>query len=235
MADIVSDHPKIDSIRAEDIPSWVPLSVKSMASQVGICRGGIRQRLLTDPRMKKVWQVLQSRGVSKSWLDCVKDLGTWYTPENGLTLQDVACAAFFFYAAAKLGDPCLVYTRAEMELSAKRCLDAAELCRSVARYHGLVPLSPMLAESLSIVGKYFQDQARKVAQRASPYIIERSSGIRGDDEIRVHVRALAIETRSLFGSFLYGTIATVVTVALEIKPAITAKSVQNWCSGLPSQ
>jgi hypothetical protein len=234
MADTISSI-RESMVRAEDIPSWVPLSVKSMASQVGGPGGGIRQRLLTDPRMKKVWQVLQSRGVGKSWLDSVKNLGTWYIPENGLTLQDIACAAFFFYATVELGDPRFAYTRAKMEVSAKHCLDAAKLCRSAALYHGLVPLTSKLAEALPIVGKHFQDQARMKAQRASPYIIERSSGTRGNDEIRVRVRALAIETHRLFGSFLYGTIATVVTVGLKIKPAISAKSVQNWCSGLLSQ
>jgi hypothetical protein len=94
---------------------------------------------------------------------------------------------------------------------------------------------PELDAALSIVGWFFRDQARKIEQMAGPHVIKRSSKTRGDDETRIHVRALATETHGLFGSFHYVTVATIATVGLGIEPAISAKSVENWCSGLLSQ
>jgi hypothetical protein len=230
-------YPTISSIResmirGEDIPSWVPLSVKCMAS---VLPGDIRQRLLTDPRMEKVWQVLQRMEVNKSGLDSVDSfqrLRAWDIPEDGLSSQDLACAAFFCYAVTKLSSPPPVITRAQIEDLVKRYLDAAVLCRSPD--YNLLPMTQKLSEVRSIAGRYLEDQARMWEQRTSPGIVERSSGTRGDDRVRICVRALATETHRLFGSFLYRTVATVVIVGLEIEP-ISAKSVENWCSGLPAQ
>jgi hypothetical protein len=227
----------------DPIPNWVPWSVKLLAPAFPL-----GQRLLTDPRMKAVWQVLQKADVSEAGLDSVEsfqqlrswdiskyDLPLQDFPPPDFSLQDHACAALFAFAAWELNNKRNVITRTKIEGSVKQYTDAANLCRSTMHYDYARSVNPKLDAALSIVGWYFQDQARKIGQMAGPYVIKRSSKTRGDDETRIHVRALATETHRLFGSFLYGTVATVVTVGLEIKPAISAKSVENWCSGLLSQ
>lgn len=215
----------------DPMPNWVPSSVKLLAPAFPL-----GQRLLTDPRMEAVWRVLQRTEARKSGFDSVDSfqrLRSWGIPEDGLSLQQLACAALFAFAAWELNSPKPVITHEKIGDLTKRCLDAARLCRSPD--FNLLPMTPKLSEALSIVGQYFENNAQMWEKRTSPYIIGRSSGTRGtpgEDETRIHVRVLASETRRLFGSFLYGTVATIATVGLEIKPAIKEKSVQNWCSGL---
>jgi hypothetical protein len=45
---------------AEEIPSWVPAAVKKLAVQFGFAEELVRH-LLTDPKMKNVWQYLLRR------------------------------------------------------------------------------------------------------------------------------------------------------------------------------
>jgi len=215
----------------DPIPSWVPSSVKLLAPAFPL-----GQRLLKDPRMEAVWRVLQRTEPRKSGFDSVDSfqrLRAWGIPEDGLSLQHLACAALFAFAAWELNSPKPVITHEKIEDLTKRCLDAARLCRSPD--FNLLPMTPKLSEALSIVGQYFENNAQMWEKRTSPYIIGRSSRTLEDNEARIHSRVLASETHRLFGLFLYGTVATVVTVGLEIEPAVTAKSVQNWCSDLPPQ
>ena len=223
----------------DPIPSWVPPSVKLLAPAFPL-----GQRLLTDPRMKAVWKVLQNADVSEAALASVESfqqLRSWGIskydlpdfPPPDFSLQDRACAALFAFAAWELNSKRnVIATRTKIEGSVKQYTDAANLCRSTTHYDYVHSANPMLDAALSIVGWYFQDQARKIGQMAGPHVIKRSSKTRGDDGTRIHVRVLATETHRLFRSFHYGTVATIATVGLGIEPAIRAKRVENWCSGL---
>lgn len=227
----------------DPIPNWVPSSVKLLAPAFPL-----GQCLLTDPRMKAVWQVLQKADVSEAGLDSVEsfqqlrswgiskyDLPLQDFPPPDFSLQDRACAALFAFAAWELNSKRNVIKRTKIEGSVKQYTDAANLCGSTTHYDYLHSANPNLDAALSIVGWFFQDQARKIEQMAGPHVIKRSSKTRGDDGTRIHVRALAIETHRLFGSFHCVTVATIATVGLGIEHAISAKSVENWCSGLLSK
>jgi hypothetical protein len=227
----------------DPIPSWVPPSVKLLEPAFPF-----GQRLLTDPRMKAVWKVLQNANVSEAGLDCVEsfqqlrswgiskyDLPLQDFPPPDFSLQDHACAALFAFAAWELNSPKPVVTRTKIEGSVKQYTDAANLCRSTTHYDYLHSAHPELDAALSIVGWFFRDQARKIEQMAGPHVIKRSSKTRGDDETRIHARALATEMHRLFGSFHCVTVATIATVGLGIEPAVSAKSVENWCSSLLPQ
>lgn len=216
-------------IRSEDVPDWVPRAVKSMAMaiQVGV---DIARRLLTDPRMQAVWPELKrARVITEEIpgplpgpafppslqianLDSLERLKTWDIPDRDVPLQDQACAAFFAFVVIELSNKRIVLTRAQVEKLAQRYLDAANICRSLGEHEAAARV---------------ENQVRL----SGPNILERSSVQRGDDEIRARVRALATATKRIFGKTLYGTVATVVAVALGIEP-VTKKSIINWCKNL---
>lgn len=91
---------------------------------------------------------------------------------------------------------------------------------------------PELARALKVAGQYLEEYCQYIiasSKQVNPYILERSSRERGgDNTTRARVRALAVGVHAIFGAFLYGTLATVGSVALQTD--IDAKSVKNWCS-----
>jgi hypothetical protein len=232
-------------MRPEDVPDWVPPAVKSMAAVMPV-GAAISQRLLTDPRMKRVWLYLRRLKVTAATIDALPPLlrmETWEiclfpaskNLDEGVSLQDRACAAFYAAIVLELAHCRAIATRAQADELARPWLSAAELCWWVMRHESRPRIDPELAGALSIVGEYLEDQGRVQEQRDSLYIVERSSKKRGDDKIRARVRVLATATHAIFGQFLYGTVATVATVALQINPAVKGRSARNWCRGLPCQ
>ena len=66
--------------------------------------------------------------------------------------------------------------------------------------------------------------------QANPaYFFERS---RDDDNARARARAVAGETHKIFGSYLCGTVAKVVSVALQTN--VRETDVRRWCSQEPN-
>jgi hypothetical protein len=130
------------------LPDWIPSAVKSIAEVFPIGQD-IAQRLLTDPRMKKVWPVLlrttvtseeipdQLSGLALALpprrqvanLRSFERLRTWDISDRHIPLQDQACAAFFAYAALELSRERAIGTRADAIELAAPWLKAAELCR----------------------------------------------------------------------------------------------------------
>jgi hypothetical protein len=219
----------------DDVPDWVPPAVGSLALVMPVGNADVQRRLLTDPRMKRVWQTLRGQKICPKALETLsweQRLGTWGLPEACISPSDRACAAFYASAVQALTFPHVV-TRAQAKNLARPWLSAAALCRKVLEHEPAPRINPELAKALETVGPYFEREGRLREQKGSPWIAERSSKARGDDEARARVRALAPGTHAIFGSYLYGTLATVVTVALQIEPKITPKSVANWCADLP--
>jgi hypothetical protein len=112
---------------------------------------------------------------------------------------------------------------------AKRWFDAAELCEW-ALDEPRVRIDKLLSTALAVAGEYLKDGGRMREQRGSPYVLPRSSGARGDNEVRGRTRWLALQMHKLFGAFFYGTVATIVTVALRAK--IDEEKVRDWCHDL---
>jgi hypothetical protein len=232
-------------MRPEDVPDWVPPAVGSMAAVMPI-GAAISQVLLTDQRMKQVWSYLRRLKVTAATIDALPPLlrmETWEicrfpaskNIDEGVSLQDRACAAFFAAIVLELANFRAIATRVQADEFAKPWLSAAGLCWSIMRHEPRLAIDPEFARALSIVGEYLEDQGRLREQKDGLYIVERSSKKRGDDGTRARVRALAAVTHAIFGQFLYGTVATIATVALQINPAITSRSVRSWCRGLPCQ
>ena len=81
-------------MNAEEIPDWVPASVKTLAVRVSLDDELVR-RLVTDPKMKSVWQYLRraqpmdSEFVESKWLQ-----GILRVSETPISVQEQTCALF---------------------------------------------------------------------------------------------------------------------------------------------
>jgi hypothetical protein len=213
------------------VAEWVPSSVNSMAHVLPI-RGAEAHRLLTDPRMKSVWRTLKRQSVSE---DGLAKLQNWqriesYEIGDAYSVMDRACAAFFATAVLELSSTRNIQTRKEAIKSSAPWRAAADLCWQVMRFEPRAGLDRDFAPALALVGEFFESEATLRDQKEGFYIVERSSKLRGEDRVRALARVIAAESHTIFGSFLYGTVATVVSVAL--KKNVTPKSIENWCKGL---
>jgi hypothetical protein len=86
--------------------------------------------------------------------------------------------------------------------------------------------------------EYYAYFIETAARRNRSHYLERSSGARGvlgagndNDNVRAQAREIALGVRAIFGTFLYKTVATVMSVALDLK--IRESSVRDWCGDLP--
>ena len=211
-------------------PVWVPPAVTIMADVLPVADGEIGRQLRTDARMKSIWRGLQRaplvvrRGeqrvpLSLDGLESWQRLATygvqmkeWRRRPDGteglcprFPLRDEACAAFFVSAVVELGFYRPVWTRAEMHDRAKKALNDRKADRQ---------------EAMNLTGW---------AKRSGPYVLKRRSEY--DDTVRGRARALAVETKKIFGQFRYHTVAVTTNVALNT--TLTWPTVQDWCADLP--
>jgi hypothetical protein len=195
---------------------------------------GIAERLTSHRKMMGVWRTLQRTPArpeaSSEWGAIYKHFRAEMPDDIGGSLQDKACAVFYFHALVNFSGlrPGVVMTRSQFNRGREVWFELAEICRSEADTVAVDDL----AAALTRVGHHFEQLGQMLIMPASgaPYVIERSSRDRGDDEARVQLRWLAIITHKLFGQYLYGTLATVATVALQ--STVTEKSARNWCATL---
>jgi hypothetical protein len=229
-------------MNAEEIPNWVPAAVKKLAVQDGFAEELVQsafaqelvqgrfaeeivfaqelvRRLVTDPKMKSVWQyLLRAQPVVR-------------VSEMGVSVQEQACAFFFQDVLTEMCRPTAATTRRDVENSVARWHSAAELCRSGLDFLSSSSDNPKLVEALSLGAKYFEVGAEIAGEDAnSPYTLERRRGEPEDNTVRGRIRALVLITYALYGSPLWGVLARVATVALQ--KDVTHRSVRNWCSDL---
>ena len=168
---------------------------------------------------------------------------TWSAPTDGVSLADRARAAFFLATASIFAVRNRAVKLKDIAEEVERWRIGAALCREAihSREWGAA-MDRALVDALSASAAYLEELAKfiETATRDSPYVIGRGSRNRapggsedkpGDDAIRGQVRALAKATEEIFGSFLYGTVATAASIATGA--SITQKSVENWCGDLP--
>ncbi len=82
---------------ADEIPNWVPSAVKQLAVTFKFEEELVR-RLVTDPRMKDVWQYLRRpppAGPEISDIDSKLLLEVWGVSAMDVSVQEQACVLFF--------------------------------------------------------------------------------------------------------------------------------------------
>jgi hypothetical protein len=199
-----------------DLPDGLPLPVREYVSKGwGVWQGdenalAILRRIATTPKMEDVWNTLKKRRASDSAL---RDF------------VSCACEQALLYGHKIYP----MMTRKERDARAKRLTDAADLCRALIPASGRSRITPKLVKAASVMANFFEQGARLERSLRSPIVVENRID---DDEIRAYVQILGAETKDLFGNVLFGTVATVASIALDRK--ISSRQVRNWCKSPPA-
>ena len=214
------------------VPSWVPRSVQAIGAVVP-CVEEIRLRLLTDVRMEAVWRELAQNPVNANRLETVYEwrrLKAWGLDYCGESNSNAASAAIFAFAAVNLSNDQAVWTSRLKKGSCDDFKKASALCEAFSSDHMMT--SPEERAALQASSTFFRNMESLVANLKGPCVLGKDAKERGDVQIRVHARDLAQEVQRMFGTFLCGTVATLVNVGLHPRKEITLKNVTYWCSDL---
>jgi hypothetical protein len=237
-----------------EFPEWLPPAVASEAQRIldsGHADEALVRRLATDKRMRSVWRVLSKHKrahrpqLSKAWAGLMNDRVDVQLP------QDADALAIYFGVAYTLAwlDPGVgtVSTQnlpiAQYQAVAAGLRYSAAKLRELRLRHGVQAEGhrwrwssgegpwDMHIQEIEEAAKFCDENVEAFTElkaATAPLVVDR---IYGNRQARGYVRMLAIETRSLFGQLLAGTLATVASVALMRD--ITITQVRNWC-GTPA-
>jgi hypothetical protein len=225
------------------IPAWVPDNVHYLATNSWGNQSGPRryvevevvQRLLTDHRMKTVWQELLRKNRETGDYQYLSD-GMKRKIGNARANETFpASTAAAFLRAVKVGVSVL-------QIHAQKSddyLKQAHCCRRDADFLRRMIKERRLGKDVSIDdvrGHAMQlDKAANAYQRLSELAGLRFAGSRLFDNSQFAAKGFAIEMaktmQGLYGSLLYGTVATIAQVALG-DDGITTAAVHKWCSTL---
>lgn len=204
---------------------WTPLAVLHMAEVLPFDGGPVKQRLLTDDRMRTVWQALKHTSVTRERIDGLRGwqrLST-YEATSDMRPADLACAAFFAAAVVELGSKRPIVTRVQLEKQTARWRDAANLCTEIIDAEPIE--EPALKTAFNLVAYYMKTTADEIERRDRPPILEKHTN---NDRLRAKVRGLARETKAIYGVFRYERVAETVNVGLALQDEIDAQHVRNW-------
>jgi hypothetical protein len=224
-----------------DIPDWVPAAVIQIAALIP-GKPEIKLAMLTDARMKQVWQELQKHPVTEATLSQLSSwqrLSSFDISVEGITLQDQACAAFFAGASFELSNHREIWTRGRANEFAERWTETRNFCAWIMNDQMFDPVlqasAASLVANLDLNANMLDDGGWLSGQHNPAYFFERSRGenrSHGDDEDRGRSRAIAVIAKKIFGSFLCGTVATVINVAC--RSDVNTEQVRRWCEQSPA-
>jgi len=211
---------------------WIPDAVKSLADKIEIGKA-IGDKLLS---LQPVWEILKHRAeeldadgklserlakLPDSWRLDTHEAGTL-----GTSLPDRALAAYYSAVVIKLGLGRPAVTKSHiaehvdsLRAAAAQCLVAIPACDGA------------LARSLRTSAEYMDELADSIERgyAKSTDCLMRSSGERNDNNIRATIRGLAHVNHSIFGEFLYGTLASLSESLLGEK--VSEETIRSWCKG----
>jgi hypothetical protein len=198
-----------------DVPSWVPAEARSyllwQERMLRIKQPGDReppkkllilQRLATAPKMRYVWRELER-----------------------LAASDDALWTFISLAHNRALTPGIVLSIKQRDEGAKQFANVARACRDMMDRDDHAQNDRKLAAALVLVANHFESWAHWASQFESPRLVKKRTKA---DENRTYVRDLGELTQREFGHTLYGTVATVASIALDRK--INSRQVRNWCA-----
>ncbi|CAK7258650.1 MULTISPECIES: hypothetical protein [unclassified Shinella] len=202
----------------------------------------IAQRLMSDIRLRPTWKYLSSQPVIS--LDSVKGWQLAETYQDGVafSLSDLAAGAVFAYAVTELSSNRGVITDSVMKTHVAQWRDVADQCRRALA--GDMPdpsMDDATRNALEASARYFEKHASWYEDliKESPYRLPQTSKQRSENDdpgaanlMRGRARALAVNNQSIFGAKMYGTVAKLLTVGLDLPDGeeITEAQIQKWTS-----
>jgi len=229
MADVIEGG----GLPAIDIPSWVP---KGVADAVRALHGqsserglSVLQRLAADPRMERVWRELLKRKKSDPlvFFHQAKRF-PWLASDDQTVHQHQAMAELLRLALMLAVTHPSVMTRRQIEASRRELLmDAEKLCAAAQLLCGRGPnrIGVDAAPGNADGARAREAEAVLLSKADSSLVVGRDTGER---QAQAFAILLARRCCELFeGQSMYGTVATIVSVALGRK--ITPRAVRQWC------
>jgi hypothetical protein len=188
-----------------DIPKWVPDAARRCFLWFEQLRPPLPQlevvrRLATMPKMDRVWKYLERRA----------------------SASDVQLYKFTYAACTLAFAPFPLFTAEDRERFPEQCDGVV----SFLRLHHTAAKNPELAAALELVANHFAAVAEECRRwDLSPLTVKNCTE---NDVAKAYVRLLGNETRRLFGSTLYGILATTAAVALDHD--VSDRQVRGWCA-----
>src|SRR5262245_1867280 len=227
-------------------PEWLPPVVAEEAEELTQRHPEdeeLLRRLATDPRMESVWREIKEHNSSEHI-----DWERWSRNERrptGLSNEDIALKLTFrrafFIAMHAIHEKSIIVTIAEH----KALIDSYEQQAARLRAEAAKLRERGDASRATWIWRAYEDHAQAVERAAArceedatdliavdptyTHIIERDKGWRR--EIGFAVMLAMDVMQPLYGTPLYGTVATVINVALA-RYTVEARHVRDWLKGL---
>jgi hypothetical protein len=232
---------------APSFPDWLPSAVADEARRLLNTEGADADliiRLATDPRMKSVWRELSKLTFERPVLE---EGELSYRPplDDKLSDKDAALVMFFWYAYAEARYPRGLTTLSEHNADLEHCEHTAEQLRAAAAALRDLPWILARCERWQVkdISQQFAEIHAKQVEDAATFCEEAAeeigNQIEGDplvaDRPGHHrkARGYIINLASLLNKPLYGTLATVASVALDMH--ISKEQVIEWSRGVKAQ
>jgi hypothetical protein len=245
------DQPvSIEKIRAAT--GGAPDAVTAMAEVLPIGKV-IKDRLITDKRMDSVWPELRKWPVDPNIVEKVDlEVGGIRLPDQyelrlapqvrlrtyGISIanrspQDQAIAAVFAFCVIEFSQVRLSGTVKDAQRLAQPYFDAAATYRSLMSEAPHPP--PEIKHAIEVATAYAEHWAQSMSQRAQngPYFAGVYDSKLGT-ELRARFRVLTAATHTIYKMRMPHTVATMLSVALDIPP-INKATADDWSKDpLPS-
>jgi hypothetical protein len=212
----VHDDAPDDVLGPLTIPLWVPdaVGIATRALHADAIKRGDSQyvealkRLVSDPRMRKVWAELlkRTRNSKSTFLHLAKQ--TWGFDDEA-DRQNTALSSLLYLAVKLVMSDPTVMTQAQVEAERRKCLDD-----QMAALHG---------GDVSAARDHEAKATSWSAAAATRLVVARDSG---DAQARCFAILFADQCRHLFGSPLYGVTAQVASVAIGRR--FTERRIRGW-------
>jgi hypothetical protein len=194
---------------------WVPPAVVSAVRALYADASGnsdyinVLKRLVTDPRMQRVWVELQkqTRGPKRTLRYPAK---TTWDLDDPTAQHDRALASLLYLAVNLAMDAPRVMTQRQVKVLSRKALDKAKA---------------VFADGEDVAAREYRAKAAnlRAAAASSKLIVKRDTG---DAQARCFAIMFAHQCRELFGLSLYGVTARVASVALG--RTFDVREIREW-------
>ena len=204
-----------------DLPTWVPAVLKSRIAVYGF-GDEVSLRLLTDSRMKRVWEEISVEAIKFEGLERLQRVDRLYEI-GGFSEKEQALAAIYAISVREFNSEFFA-TKSKVAVDAKRWRAIAQECRSI-KYVDFAPMGdPVLASSLERTALHFETLAAWLESRKGARWLGNES--KNEGLTRARVSALIAASDDLFVNRLRTPLAILASVGLASD--IDAKKIDNW-------